>query len=123
MKFHLVYCRNHVKVFTKVCKAVRIHIAHADCADFAVFVQVNHRAVRSVIIAKRLMKKIQVNVFQIQFFKRRFKGLFCIFIAVILRPEFCSNKKFLAFYKTFRNCTFYSPSNRFFILISCRRIN
>lgn len=123
MQLNLVHRRQNLKILAQIAEPVRIHIAHAHRADFSCLVQIHHRTVRAVVIAERLMKKIQIQILKPKSLHRFFKSLFRILVAVILNPKFCRNEQLLSLHKPLRNRARNSPANRLLILISRRRVN
>ena len=62
MQLDLIDSGLYVVKGAKVRDFVRIKVAHADSADFALFVKLAHRSPRAVAVVVRLMNHIKVYV-------------------------------------------------------------
>lgn len=108
-------------VHTKVCQTVRCEIAYPDCPDQAYPIQFLHRPPGTIVVTKRLMNQIEVQIVKPQFFKRSVERFFCIFISCLLdmpslpqrafnfgtwmeRPCFCFLKSVSGMTYTVRKC-------------------
>lgn len=66
MEFNLVNRRFYFGKVSNIDKPVRIKIGNTDSPDLTVFIRFFHCPICSVIIAKRLMNKQQINIIRLQ---------------------------------------------------------
>ncbi len=79
-----------------VGQTVRIEIAHANCADHTVLVELFERAPCAVGIGERLVQQHEVEIVSAELLQGHVDGLQRILIAVVADPDLGGEEQFLA---------------------------
>ena len=96
MRLKLVHHRLHRVVQEEVLQAFAGEARHADGAHPALLIQPLHGAPRGVIIAVRLVQKVQVEVIKAEVLHRQVEGAQRVVILVVLNPELGRHEHLLA---------------------------
>ena len=92
MRFYLVNGGFDFSEMVNVDQAVRIEVRHADSAHLTGLVRIFHSAIRTIVIAERLMQQQQIHIIGLQFLQRFVDGLGRFLIAEIANPNLRGDK-------------------------------
>ncbi len=67
MPFDLVDLRYNLHIITQIQQTVRVKIAHPNCTDLSFFIQLFHSPPGTIIISKRHMDQIKVQIVESKF--------------------------------------------------------
>ena len=119
MGFNLIDGRYDFHVAGNIDKMVGIEIAHADGAEFSLFVRLFQCAVCAVAVAERLVQKHQVDIVGLQLAQALVDGCPGFFVAVIRNPYFRYEEDLLPADAAFAD----GIADTFFVVIGLCRVN
>ena len=105
--FHLIHHGTDTGKGGNVHHSVGIEIGDANSAELSGLIQVLQRPVGTIIIAKRLVQKHQIQIIRPQFSHGFQYGSLCLFIAIMLDPDLGRQKDFFPGNARFFNCIAY----------------